>query len=115
ETIQKATAADEIITAHIHCKTDACSIELTQLVSDNNTRLRVRHTKQIDLLTDNYLSMAEIIQKNIASWYSRKMENGLMALSEADYSAFIRTNERYMANGASADILQNLDNLPAAS
>jgi serine/threonine protein kinase/Flp pilus assembly protein TadD len=114
ETIQKATAADEIITAHIHCKTDVCNLSLTQLVSDNN-RLRVLRTRQVDLLTDNYLSMAEIIQKNVASWYSRKIENSLKVLSEADYSTFIHANEQYMAGGASEDILKNLGNLPVAA
>lgn len=114
ETIRKATGADEIISTKINCKIESCTLNFSRLTPDNNkaeSRLRVKNTKVVDVLTDNYLSVAEIVQTNIGQIYSSKLTNTLAGVDEKDYAIFIETNVQYLSKGATEPQLGTLDKL----
>lgn len=117
EAVRRATAADELITAEIHCKVDSCSMTLSRLVPEPDHRpnadgrLRVQGTRTIDVLTDNYLSAAEIVQRNIGALYAKKLSPTLQKISDADYKTFLQVDAEYRNNGATETLLKQLGNL----
>lgn len=118
ETIQRATAADELIATEILCKGEACTINLSRLVPDENTtagRLRVENTRTIDLLTDNYLSVATLVQNRLTSLWPQKITSSLSNLNEADYARFLTINNQYRTLGESQDLLDQLDALGSSA
>lgn len=114
ETIRRATAADELITTTIKCKIDACTITLARLIpdsSDTNSRLRVQETKTIDVLTDNYLSVATIVQNTVGSLYAKKIANTFEKINDAEYAKFLELNRNYLERGAGLPLLTAIDGL----
>ena len=116
DVIGNATAADEIITAEIKCKSEVCKIALTRLAKDNqtNARLRVKDTKIVDVSTDNYLSIAEIILSGINSFYHMGETASLPYGNEGSYKQFLSISKDYQTNGANRELLDKLDQLDAA-
>ncbi len=120
ETVRRATAADELITTDIQCKVESCTITLSRLTPDGKKtegRLRVLKAKTVDVLTDNYLSVATIVQSNVGGLYSETFNNSLSKINEQDYAAFLETNNTYREKGASHNLLDDLEKLqyPAKS
>jgi serine/threonine protein kinase/tetratricopeptide (TPR) repeat protein len=114
ETVRRATAADELITAKIQCKIESCTITLVRLAPENElaeSRLRVEDTKTIDILTDNYLSMAEIITANIGGFYTNNKIHTTTFQSDEDYLKIITISADYRKNGASEAALFQLDQI----
>lgn len=114
EAIRRATAADEIITTEIICKIEACNIKLSRLAPENSTgksRLIVKETNSTDVLTDNYLSVAETVQVNIGNLYSTRLDNSLKGINEHDYANFLAVNHEYRTSGESKSLLDKLDAL----
>jgi serine/threonine protein kinase/tetratricopeptide (TPR) repeat protein len=114
ENVRRATAADELITTDIQCKIEACTITLTRLTPDGKKqegRLRVQDTKTVDVLTDNYLSVATIVQSNVGGLYSEDIGIVFKQYDEKEYAAFLEANRSYRDKGASQDILAKLDAL----
>lgn len=114
ESVQRATAADELISTDIKCEIEACTITLSRITPDGkmqNSRLRVTDTKTIDVLTDNYLSVAATTQNNIGRIYSKNIDNSLDTIAENDYATFLRTGNAFRDKGATSDLLNTLDNL----
>lgn len=112
ETIRRATAADELITAEIECKVETCKIILTRLLSGINTkdgRLRVAETKPIEVLTENYLLIAEIMQSNIGNMYAKKLLKNTYSINEEEYKNFLEIHHSYLSSGASAFLLEKLE------
>jgi len=115
ETVHRATAADELIAAEISCKIESCTIVLERLVAEKNnpdSRLRIESSNSTDVLTDNYLSIAEITQRSLESFYSNDIitrDDG--NLTEQDYTTFIEVNAAYLASGASESSLEKLESL----
>jgi len=118
ETVRKATAADELITSTIHCKLESCTIVLSRLTPEKNTqdsRLRVQDTKTVDVLTDNYLSVATIVQSNIGGLYSEKIGGAFYKIDEKEYAIFLEVNRNYRDKGASQELLDTMDKLQAST
>jgi len=114
ETVRRATAADELITTDIQCKIEACTITLSRLTPDGKTkesRLRVQDTKTVDVLTDNYLSVATIVQSSIGGLYSEDVSNVFANTNEKDYAVFLEINRIYREQGANQHLLDVLDAL----
>ncbi len=114
ETVQKATAADQLITAELKCSVEACEINISKLTPEsggNTYRLKVDNTKKVDVLTDNYLSIAEIVQNTVGSWYSQKLTNIFELTDEHDYSTFLLTSQSLRKEGASPALLESLEGL----
>jgi serine/threonine protein kinase/Tfp pilus assembly protein PilF len=114
ETIRRATAADDLITTNIQCKIEACTITLSRLTPDSKkpeSRLRVQDTKTVDVLTDNYLSVATIVQTNVGRLYSEKVNNIFEKIDEAEYKKFLDVNHQYRDKGANQKLLSTLDEL----
>lgn len=112
ESIRRATAADELITTDIQCKMEACTITLSRLTLDDKkqeNRLRVQNTKVVDVLTDNYLSVATIVQNNIGNMYSATVLNDFQKVDDQEYSLFLKANHIYRSQGASQALLNTLD------
>jgi serine/threonine-protein kinase len=114
ETVRKATAADELITSTVQCKLESCTIVLSRLTPEKNiqdSRLRVLDTKTVDVLTDNYLSMAIMVQSNIGGLYSEKVGGAFYKIDEKEYAIFLEVNRNYRHKGASKELLDQLDKL----
>ncbi len=114
ETVRRATAADELITANIQCKIEACTITLSRLTPDvkkQEGRLRVQDTKTIDVLTDNYLSVATIVQNNIGGLYFENVANTFEQIDTKEYTKFLEVNRSYVTKGANTDLLADLEKL----
>lgn len=114
ETVRKATAADELITTKIQCKIETCTIALTRLVPEKgNTenRLRVEGTKTVDILTDNYLSTAQIVAAHLGQLYNQKNILTLDNISSSDYQLLIEVAHQLRNQGASENLLTKIDNL----
>lgn len=117
DAIYHGTGADELITANLRCEGEACTITLSRLTPDQQSptdRLLVQQSKTLDVLTDNYLSVAETVQGSIGQLYSQKLSNTLTQINESDYSAFLSTNIQYRTHGESLDLLDRLDALPGS-
>lgn len=116
ETVFRATAADELITQELHCHNEACSVRISRLTQDKTDgRLRVVNVKTVDVLADKYSSAAAIIQRNVGTLYSQKLSAETYKISEADYQKFLTVNRDYRSNGASADQLNELDELGSST
>ncbi len=116
ETILKATAADELITSEIKCKIEACVITLTRLEPETekgNNRLRVRNTKNIDILTDRYISVLETAQNAVGALYSTRIMPQ-QSIPEHAYKTFLEAIQQYRNSGATAELLNKIDELPKA-
>ncbi|HWV16168.1 MAG TPA: protein kinase [Cellvibrio sp.] len=113
ESVRRATAADELITTQIQCKIESCNITISRLTpqGEHENRLRVQDTRKVDVLTDNYLSVATTVQNNIGRLYSEKLSNILEKIDEQDYATFLSTNTIYRQKGASKNLLDTLDKL----
>src|SRR5690606_13631828 len=114
DAIRLATAADEIITTHIQCHLEACTVTLSRLLPDNEqsaSRLRVQNTRRVDVLTDNYLSVAAIISRNMGGLYAAKIADKYQAIEDRDYAAFIALNNTYRMQGANPGMLDSIDGL----
>lgn len=118
EAVHRATAADELINTDIKCKIESCSIRLTRLTSDHNkmtSRLKVENTKTLDVLTDNYLSVAEIVLTNIGRFYSKKITNSFKEVDDQQYADFLNANRILREQGASESILATLEQFQAST
>lgn len=112
--IKQATSADEIINTEIHCRLDSCTISLTRLVPEDNalnTRLRVKNTRSLSVLTDDYRSIAEFTQSNLGAIYSETINNTLVDIDDQEYETYIQASEELRSQGASRDLLSRLDQL----
>ncbi|MET0357067.1 MAG: protein kinase [Cellvibrio sp.] len=111
EILREATSADELITTTIECGMEDCKITLTRLIPDKmqENRLRVRDTKTVDVLTDNYLSVATIIQGNIGEFYSATINNQQEKINSADYAKFLEANHMLRTLGADKKSLDVMD------
>ncbi len=118
ETIRRATGADELITAEIKCVVEACTITISRLTPEHknpDSRLRVQNAKTVDVLTDNYLSVATIVNRNAGDLYSKKTINTLQSIDDDDYSTLIGINNTYRSTGARRELLDTLDQLHIAT
>lgn len=114
ETVRRATAADELITTDIQCKIEACTITLSRLTPEGKkqeSRLRVQDTKTVDVLIDNYLSVATIVQSNVGGLYSEDVANVFDKIDEKEYAKFLEANRDYINKGAREETLSELDKL----
>jgi tetratricopeptide (TPR) repeat protein len=114
DTIQIATAADELITTDLKCKIEMCSITLTRLVPDNEktkSRFRVADVKTVDVLTDRYTSVADTVQRNFGLLYSEKLVYMTKVFNEDQYAKFLQIAQELRVNGASMMLLSNLESL----
>ena len=112
EAVRRATAADELITTEIQCKIEACTIKLSRLTPESEkqeSRLKVQDTKTVDVLTDNYLSVATIIQVNLEGLYSKEAGNIFEKFDEKEYTTFLAVNRLYRDKGAKDELLEDLD------
>jgi len=110
--VQKATAADELITADIRCQIDACSINLSRLSPESGseqTRLKVEDTKSFDVLTEDYLWIANAVQKNIGWFYSAGDISSYTQTQNQDYRGFLEVSQEYVLQGASDNLLEKLE------
>ncbi len=114
EAILKATIADELITVEIQCKIESCSLTFTRLAAEKEpqkNRLRVVSSKKVDVLTDNYASVADTTQNNIGNLYSQYFSSTLKNIDEKEYYALIKANLEYREKGTSLKLLTDLDAL----
>lgn len=114
ETLRRATAADELITTDIACKAEACTITLARLAPENNnngSRLRALNVRTIDVLTDNYLSIATTTQSTLSNFFSNSQKIVPLNSSEVNYEMFLEANREYISKGASENLLQTLESL----
>ncbi len=117
EALRSATAADELITTEIQCKVEACNITLSRLTAEGKekARLRVQSTKTVDVLTDNYVSVATTVQNSIAGMYSEILSTGITKINEQDYATFLTINNEYREKGASQRLLDQLGKIKQES
>lgn len=114
ENITKATAADELITTDIECKIEVCNINLTRLVIEENNktkRLRVKQSETIDVLTDNYLSISEVIQENTHHLYPKQRRSQREKINQKEYIGALQLYIEYQKNGATDKLLDALNKL----
>lgn len=114
ETIHRAAAADELITADLQCKLQVCTIVLSQLTTDSaqkNGRLNVIKRKSFDVLSENYISIAGIVQSSIAAIYSSKINTSFNKINEESYAKFLQISADYKNKGADQNLLDELNAL----
>ena len=114
ENVTKATAADELITTDIVCKVDVCNINLTRLVAEENNetkRLRVKQSESIDVLTDNYLSIAEVVQENTNHLYPKQHRFQEEKINQDEYTRALQLYIKYKKSGATDKLLHALNKL----
>lgn len=114
ENITKATAADELITTDIECKIEVCNINLTRLIieeNNKNKRLRVKQSETIDVLTDNYLSISEVIQENTLHLYPKQRRSQRESINKEEYIGALQLYIEYQKNGATDKLLDALNKL----
>lgn len=116
ESVQKATAADELITTNIKCKIEACTISLARLTKNapSADRLNIEGSKKIDVLTENYLFISQTVSQSIGDIYSTNLLE-TNKISEDDYIRFLAIGEDYKKNGASIKLLTELNALTEKS
>lgn len=114
ETIAKATAADELVTAQLNCKIETCHIVLSRLVpnnSDSDYRMRIIKTFSSDTLTDNYLTVAQTTTNTISKTFNIDIRNIFDSIKNEDYEIFIKTKQKYISTGANHQLIENLNKL----
>lgn len=114
ESIQRATGADELLTADVRCRQDSCTISLSRLEAGDApagepSRLRVKNTRSVDVLRDQYLPMADMVQTAVGQVFAQKMVNGFEGITEEEYAVFIEVSLALRTSGASDMLLQKLD------
>src|SRR5690606_36793171 len=111
DTVLHATGADELITSTIQCKIESCAIVLSRISPDplDKNKLRIQGTRKVDVLTDNYLSVASIVQNNMGNLYSRKSTNLLQTVDEQDYVGFLKASQTLRHQGASSELLDGIE------
>lgn len=118
ETLQRATGADELLAADVRCQQEACTISLSRLAAvshgEGPVRLRVIQTRSFDVLRDQYLAMADIVQTAIGQFYAQNIVNGFEGITEEEYATFIEVALALRNSGASDQLLERLDTIPAA-
>lgn len=115
ETVRNATGADELITAELQCKIEACTITLSRLAPENDksdSRLRVHSTKSFDVLNDRYISVMETTQNSIGSFYSKSFIKDPEEATETDYKNLVDISINYRDAGATPALLGAIDALP---
>jgi serine/threonine protein kinase/tetratricopeptide (TPR) repeat protein len=113
-TILRATAADEIITTELKCETEACAITLTRLIpqiENNKNKARIKNTKTIEVLTDNYLTLAETVNSNTNSLYSVGSTNIFTKITPQEYNQILEITRSTRENGATPELLNKIDGL----
>ncbi len=111
KTLLQATAADEVISSDIFCKIESCSITLSRSDKENSQRLKIKNTKRLDVLTDNYLSLSGTVQTQINDFYAATNLNDFKSIDEKDYFLFLNLNAKYRKEGATASLINSLDKL----
>lgn len=114
DTVRRAVSADELVTADIDCKVGSCRIALTRLgthSSGKNERLLVRNSRTINVLIDNYLSLAELVQSNTGIIFDKNVVNKFSDFSEEDYAKLLQTHVDYVTKGATPDQLEDLEEI----
>ena len=112
--IQRATAADELISASLNCQTTTCSLELSRVSASGDAaqpRLNLAGRRQLDLLTDNLLSLSNLVFSNSNHLFNQKPLLPFNPLSEENYAALLQAGISYRHTGASAELLASLDGL----
>ncbi|MDR7088379.1 protein kinase domain-containing protein [Cellvibrio fibrivorans] len=118
ETVRISTAADELITANLDCQVELCTITLNRMTSTTDNaqgRLNVAGTKTLDVLTDNYLSVAAIVERNIESLYAKKSMQSFSNSTQDDYLSFLNINTEYRKSGANEAQISQLERLKIAT
>ena len=90
------------------CKIDVCNINLTRLVVEENNetkRLRVKQSESIDVLTDNYLSIAEVVQENTNHLYPKQHRAQREEIDRKEYMGALQLYIEYKKNGATDKII----------
>lgn len=114
DTVRRALSADELVTSTIDCKVDVCTIKLARLgtrSSEEAERLLVQKSRTINVLVDNYLSLAELVQSNTGVMFEKNVVNKFSGFSESDYAKFLEIHASYITKGADAKQLDDLDQL----
>lgn len=114
EQIWHASAADEIVNTSVQCRLHSCKVTMTRLISNsgaNTDRKHIHNTKSFEVLTDDYRSIAEFIQSNLGTIYSKNIQSTLIGLNDQEYRAYIQANEHLNSQGASRELLTLLDQL----
>lgn len=112
EALQKATAAEELITSDINCKIDACTLTITHLIKTPGTnRLQIKSRQTLDMLTDSYLQMAATVQSYLAQIFLIPVNSSQKELSEQDYKKLLNLQNSYHSSGERKTILQQLESL----
>lgn len=110
ETIGRATGADELVTTDIRCNPDTCSITLSRLTTQelsNEMRLAVKDTATVDVLTDNYLSIADITTRNLEKIYREKIVSQKGQLQEEEYTKLLQINQQFRKEGGNKELLES--------
>ncbi|PUA28301.1 MAG: serine/threonine protein kinase [Cellvibrio sp. 79] len=114
ETILRATAADELISSTIQCKLETCLVTISRLAPETEgaqIRLRVEDSRTIDVLPDNVLAVAELVEKNVGTLYPENIESQFDIINDDEYTASLNINLKYREQGASDTLLGELDKL----
>lgn len=114
EQIQKATDADELLSTTIQCQRQFCRVAITRLVRDKQTstsRLIVKDSENIEVLTDDYRTISEFTQINLGKVYSDNLRSKLTNISDKEYETYIQAYVDYQDNGASISLLNDLHSL----
>lgn len=111
DTIRKATAADEVLTADIECKVEHCAIVLSRLAPETTNRLRVVNSTSIDVLTDNYLAINNVVGVALGNFYQEYDLDKNPSIIEEEYSRLILLKNAFMKNGASKHIMDALNTM----
>lgn len=115
--VRRATAADELISADIRCKDEVCHIALARLTPENSnssSRLRVADSRSLDVLADNYLAIAEVVERSTSSIYLSKSQNIFENVQAQDYDALLDITRLYRDQGANDLLLDKLDAMRGA-
>lgn len=112
--IQKATAADELITTDIKCKVESCTIKIARLErnsTDQSSRLAVIKTQTVEVLSGDYLIIAEIIQQELGKLYTQIIEDKPWAFTTNEYLKYLTLNRHYRNDGETPELLNQLEEL----
>lgn len=118
DNLRRATAADEIITIDIQCKVETCTINISRLAPEDNksnSRLRVVNSKPIDVLTDNYLAIADTVSLVIRNFYQQHHSEEKSVITDKEYSQLIFLKNSFIKNGASDFISDELNKMSSST
>ena len=109
ETVRRATAADELIATGIQCRIESCTIKFERLTPENGGRLKVKDTKSIDVLVDNYLSVAAIVENETGKIYEDNTTNIFEGINADEYATFLKENKSLRHKGATTELLSIIE------